>query len=275
MSKDEYKAYSLIAIPCYNQLQFTKQVISTIKLRPDQLLLLINNGSTDGTHDYLLSLIKNSRIAVLEFSKNIGVANAWNQALTCAFEHLKCENCIILNNDILLKPNTIERMEADLKSEVNVLTTAKDVSSQCANEDDFFSRENNPENIYQETPDFSCFGVNKKCFDKIGYFDDQIYPAYFEDNDYHRRILLAGLKAQKNNNNEYWHYGSRTLQSDPLVKDWLHYCYTLNRQYYAKKWGGDVDDEKYTIPFNGAEFRRDDLLTFEQYKEQVKGIKNP
>jgi GT2 family glycosyltransferase len=42
---------------------------------------------------------------------------------------------------------------------------------------------------------FSCYGIRDSLIEKVGYFDEDISPgyAYFEDNDYMRRLHLAGI----------------------------------------------------------------------------------
>ena len=45
---------------------------------------------------------------------------------------------------------------------------------------------------------FTNFILTNKIFDKVGLFDENIYPAYFEDNDYWKRILLSSEKFSEN-----------------------------------------------------------------------------
>lgn len=274
MQNDKSTIKTLIVIPCFNQLQYTKWTLDSIKLEPDQALFLINNGSHDETREYLMEYAKNDGVFFLDLEKNVGCARSWNMGIQMAFENLNCENCLILNNDILLKKNTIPMMIADLKRDGVALISGINISGKCSTEEEFFGLPEGEGGAYSEDPDFSCFGINKKSYLDVGLFDPQIYPAYFEDNDYHRRIMLVGLKAQKNKCNSYWHYGSRCLKGDPLVTDWLQYCFLLNQNYYHKKWGGFPGEETYTIPFNGEQYERTDYFDFDRYKKEIRGFES-
>jgi hypothetical protein len=35
---------------------------------------------------------------------------------------------------------------------------------------------------------WSIFAINRACVDNVGFFDENFFPAYFEDNDYHYRL---------------------------------------------------------------------------------------
>jgi GT2 family glycosyltransferase len=102
-----------------------------------------------------------------------------------------------------------------------------------------------------EHPDFSAFMISKETYETIGQFDDGFFPAYFEDNDYHYRINLAGMKAITYPMAIYYHYGSRTQteakQGVPVVSNTL---FEINRERYVRKWGGLPGQEKFKTPFN-------------------------
>ena len=72
-----------IIIPVFNQVDFTKQVIDSIEdniqLSDSYELLIIDNGSSDRTHEYLKIRSKfNKNIKVINLKKNIYVNPAWN-----------------------------------------------------------------------------------------------------------------------------------------------------------------------------------------------------
>ena len=47
-----------------------------------------------------------------------------------------------------------------------------------------------------ETP-YCLFGVTRATLLRVGLFDENIFPAYFEDNDYDNRAALLGLHAHR------------------------------------------------------------------------------
>ena len=159
----------------------------------------------------------------------------------------------MLNNDTLTTPQTLDKLVSDLNRPDVVLASAKDASPYFADEKAFLETKTAPDDDFHETPDFSCFGINKEGYDSIGGLDTNFYPAYFEDNDYHRRIKIAKKIAECNYANFYYHFGSRTKTLNPEFHAYIESQYLKNQTYYKKKWGGEPGNEQFLIPFNGVE----------------------
>lgn len=101
-----------------------------------------------------------------------------------------------------------------------------------------------------EHPCFSGFMINRACWDRVGEFDEGFDPAYFEDNDYHHRINLAGMKAIVYPPAMFYHFGSKT-QTEGLPPDpGRHRRFEANRAYFVEKWGGQPGMETYKRPFD-------------------------
>ncbi|MFO0767975.1 MAG: glycosyltransferase [Nitrospiraceae bacterium] len=100
-----------LVIALYNQLGHTRQCIDSIKRHSpaDVELILVDNGSTDGTADYLRTV---DATTILN-PTNLGCAKAWNQ------ESWQAGLVVgILNNDILVTPGWLVPVLAfmDMKS---------------------------------------------------------------------------------------------------------------------------------------------------------------
>lgn len=75
--------------------------------------------------------------------------------------------------------------------------------------------------------EWSAIGITRRLVNKIGYFDENIYPAYYEDDDYGIRIHHAGMHAVKFNNTPRLHgsidgskdYESGIFQNLYVTKD--------------------------------------------------------
>jgi GT2 family glycosyltransferase len=239
-----------IICPVLNCLEFTREMISTIYTKYPYKLLLIDNGSTDGTREFFTKLKEVENIDVTLFKENIGVGPAWNYGIQRAIRKYDSRYFFIPNNDILLHPDTIDTLLETVKDENIALATATDISGKVNTALDVLSLPMPSHEELTEAPEFSCFMLKKETIEKIGYFDEKFFPAYFEDNDYHYRIRLAGLNASKTNRAIYFHYGSRTIKDNGQIRDTANYGYTINREYYKEKWGGIPGEEKYKIPFN-------------------------
>lgn len=103
-------------------------------------------------------------------------------------------------------------------------------------------------------PDYSCFAITRKYLDVVGWFDEMFDPAFFEDNDSHYRIRLAGYEAAQWA--PYFHHRGSTIKHDSERREFIiGKAFENCRKYYAQKWGGDPGHERFTKPFNiGAGF---------------------
>jgi GT2 family glycosyltransferase len=91
------------------------------------------------------------------------------------------------------------------------------------------------------------FILPNEMFKAVGPFDTNFYPAYFEDNDYSRRIQLKGFEiVEREEMRPTLYRNSMTIARDPA----LNQNFDKNRHYYIYKWGGEPNKELYETPFN-------------------------
>lgn len=239
-----------IICPVVNCLEYTKQFIESIKTKLKYKIIIIDNASTDGTTGYLISISKKYPIRVIKSSYNMGVSAAWNLGIRTAIEEYHSNYFLIPNNDIILYSKTIDTLINTIQKKDVVLATSFNI-----NTGDGLPRNVDDTNTLikekiTEEPDFSCFMIKKETIEKIGYFDERYYPAYFEDNDYHYRIKVAGLKAVKTTNSVYFHFGSMTIKNNETTRALSNNFYLNNKEYYKNKWGGYPGQEKNKYPAN-------------------------
>jgi len=238
-----------IIIPALNCFKYTKELLKTIKTRYKYQLILIDNGSTDGTPIFFHALKHFDYVSVFTFEKNVGVAAAWNFGIKQAIEKFNSQYFLILNTDVLLHPDAIDVLVDGLRGLKLDLVSGTDVSGSVSFADDVLDLPLPGLGENPETPEFSCFMLKKATIDKVGYFDEKFFPAYFEDNDYHYRMKLAGLKAVRHSRALYYHWGSRTIQDNDKIREQSNLGYMANQDYYIRKWGGKPGAEKFKIPF--------------------------
>jgi len=156
--------------------------------------------------------------------KNIGVAASWNKIIKRAFDELGADYVLLLNDDVVLG-----------KSLNLIIDTIKSRSYPTILTSHFH---------------WSVFLLSKDCYETIGLFDEIFYPAYYEDNDYARRISLKPEIAKR------W---GQDIRLDPVIKrnsmtikkdPQINKNFSLNQEKYIKKWGGMPDKEKYKTPYN-------------------------
>jgi GT2 family glycosyltransferase len=90
-----------VVIPCFNQLEFTRQCLAALvrHTRPPWELVVVDNGSTDGTADYLRGVrdAASVHVEVITNPDNRGFPAAANQGLRAA----RGDHLVLLNNDVV------------------------------------------------------------------------------------------------------------------------------------------------------------------------------
>ena len=101
-------------IPLYNGLVLTQAMLASLRATvPADLMheiIFVDDGSTDGTRDWLASLPSPCRFLLNE--KNLGFAGTCNRGAAAA----QGELIFLLNNDLVLLPGWLEPMQAALHS---------------------------------------------------------------------------------------------------------------------------------------------------------------
>lgn len=111
-----------ICVPCWNQVQYTQWFVESVERNSgdhDVHFILLDNGSKDGTREYLRSVKNATRIFL---PKNVGVNPAWNYLLREAQEPRlwrddfaqEADVICLANNDILAGPEWLDRVCREL-----------------------------------------------------------------------------------------------------------------------------------------------------------------
>jgi len=117
-----------IVIPNYNGKKFLKKCLDSIKdavsskhqipnskqipnpniqnLKHSLEIIIVDNNSTDGSIEFIKSLINNSLIKLIKNKKNLGFAKAVNQGILAA----QNDYVVVMNNDLKIKENWFEIM---------------------------------------------------------------------------------------------------------------------------------------------------------------------
>ena len=124
---------------------------------------------------------------------------------------------------------------------------------------------------------FSAFVITPLALEAVGFFDENIYPAYLEDCDYHHRIRLAGIQCENIPDLGLIHgemvngkmEGSRAINANPIYSRENGRTHQGNFDYYRAKWGGINGEETYMFPFNDIAYSLDYwVFDFARYKQQ-------
>lgn len=219
-------------------------------------VLVINNGSSDANRTRLELLAERvANLSVWSHDPPLpSLAATWNLALEFVWE---CggEHALVVNNDVRLHPATYgallmnrERADALFVSGVGVDDATWE---RWSAKGDTFSDETAsgiPAN-QRGGPDFSCFLITRECHERYR-FDEALVPAYGEDIDTHRRMMLAGDGDRIFGINlPFLHIGggSRTINQSKAHWDRFERQAAIGRQHYIKSWGGSPNEERYAV----------------------------
>lgn len=217
-----------IGIPTVNRYDLLKPTLEEYYNDfPNTEILVIDNGHQDINHKGITLYIQ---------TVNIGVAASWNLICNEFFLQRKYDYALLLNDDIGLGRK--ERELLQYTESINHLR--QDIPHQ---KDDI--------GIIVSEKQWSVILIPKETFFKVGFFDDQFFPAYFEDNDYAYRMKLKGLKVHTTPYlNPAYYQQSMSMQKDQELAN----GFMKNRQRYIDKWGGLPGEEKFTQPFEYGNF---------------------
>lgn len=200
-----------VGIPTVTRYDLLQKSIARLALgtrRPDRIILIDNGGQFENSFDSRIP------IEIVRPAYNLGVAASWNEI------HRRADgDVVILNDDVFVGPQTLERMWSTAGLMVSPI----------------FRRE------------FSCFLHRRELWERIGPFDEGIWPAYHEDADYAWRMKLQGISCEIIPSDGVDHVIGATGQTyEPSIR---FVPFVLNR--YAHKWGGPYQSEVFNEPWNG------------------------
>jgi GT2 family glycosyltransferase len=173
--------YSII-IPTYNHcVDLLKPCIDSIKKTTDLSsteIIVVANGCTDGTKEYMESLGKPFKL--LYYEEKLGFTKAINEGI----KQSKGEYLIFLNNDTVLNYHPVgwlNILEEPFKKYEKVgMTGPLLCNTNKEGLNDFLM--------------FFCVMTNRKIIDEIGILDEMYSPGGLEDADFCLRLSLAGYK---------------------------------------------------------------------------------
>ncbi len=96
----------IISFITYNCLKYTKLCLKSIKCSFPHEILVIDNGSTDGTVEWL----KTQQVTLIENGQNLGVPYASNTIYDYAWKDDPDNLLIVVSNDNVLLPNAIDNL---------------------------------------------------------------------------------------------------------------------------------------------------------------------
>lgn len=225
-----------MATVAYNAL--TEEVVQSALASKHEVELTIFTHSQDERIAELVGKLEGGQVSIKDYRSNRGVSKTWNEAIVNGED---ADVTIIFNDDIIFSAGDVDTMaDASVRNPDSFIIT-------CAGWHE----------VHQarlELHGLSCFAMQKATTNIVGYFDQNFWPAYFEDNDLWRRCSLAGMTHTNCANTNVTHKGSYAIRNDPKLQRQNHRTFRQNERYYFRKWGGSPREEVFETPFNSPEF---------------------
>ncbi|MDF2567250.1 MAG: hypothetical protein K0R90_706 [Oscillospiraceae bacterium] len=214
-----------IVVLAYNNLDYTSQCIESIYRYTSHIdfeLITVNNGSTDGTAEYLNSLSHSKKIS---FPKNIGVCKAINHGFRIA----EGKYTMNVSNDIVVTKNWLDNlliaMETDPKIGMIVPICNASCNYQQINppgksmeEIQAFAEKYNVSNPnrWEERLKLSTYaGIYRTKIQKaLGGFDEDFNPGCYDDDAICFSIRRMGYKVILAKDTFVHHYGACSFNEE-------------------------------------------------------------
>jgi len=250
-----------VVIPIYvktdDHYQYTEKCVKSVTSRNDFVVYLVPTVCEEAN---IKKLSKLNKCVVISIGENC-VARAWNLGIYRALSDL-CDYVLVINSDTECYKNTVDDLVLFAENYKNaVMWSAYMDDGHNFIFDKYGFQVVNHETVWHN---YSFFMVNRRLFDIVGTFDENIKPAYGEDLDMQYRIELASdfyhdlsIRHICTRNSHYKHLGSATIRysnnRDNAFNELSQYAVVNGRtsyDYICDKWGGERGRMTFLHPFN-------------------------
>lgn len=196
-----------VVIPNYNGIRYLQDCLGSLReqSRQDFRVILIDNGSEDGSADYVESHYP--EVEVRRFDKNLGFCAAVNEGIRLS----ETPYVVLLNNDTVCETTFIEELIEAIDQDEKCFSCASrmvrmDNPDLMDNGGDYYCAlgwayafgKGKPAAKYERAREIfsACAGAaiyRRAVFEEIGLFDE-VHFAYLEDVDVAYRAKIAGYR---------------------------------------------------------------------------------
>jgi GT2 family glycosyltransferase len=200
--------------------------------RPPYELIVIDNGSTDGSAEILEQSAGDSRL--LRLPSNCGFAGGYN----CGIRAANSDNdVLLLNSDAFVTRGWLTRLSACMSQRGAGLVGP--CTNNCKGKQRHALRMHGlvrPWFRRTEQVDylsFFCVLINRRVIREVGLLDERFTYGMFEDDDYCRRARAAGFRLFIDGYSWVWHEANSTFAANRLD---VGEVFEANRLQFDSKW---------------------------------------
>lgn len=246
-----------IVVLTWNALDHTVRCLTALRELTDHpawRLIVVDNGSTDGTVEWVRGL---SEVNVIANANNQGFTRGCNMAIAATSAD---EDVVLMNNDVLVDDpawltvlqdvayadNDTGVVGARLREDrgrlghagAYMLPVTMRGHQQGGLELDLNQYVRNRP---VESVSFALTYIRRTCIDRVGVLDEA-YFAYYEDSDYCMRARQAGFRVMFAGGATSTHVGNATTSANG-VDFWS--VFNRSAKTFRKKWGPWLEDGRY------------------------------
>jgi GT2 family glycosyltransferase/glycosyltransferase involved in cell wall biosynthesis len=243
-----------VIVLTYNNLDFSRNCLFSIEHYsdyPNLEVIVVDNASSDGSPDWLREWAEEPsraghRRKLILNDANLGFAAGNNVGLREATG----EYLVLLNNDTYVTRGWARSLCAHLRRDP-ALGIVGPVTNNIGNEakldlayDDIvqmhhvageYTRAHPGGEIALRTAAFFCVAMPRHVFERVGELDEAFGVGFFEDDDYCRRVELAGWRVACAEDVFVHHHLSASF--DQLKAEAKKKLFDANKAIYEAKWG--------------------------------------
>lgn len=241
------KYQASIVVLAYNNLSYVRNCVESILKNTEGIhyeLILVDNGSTDGTKAYFDS-IQGAKVIHLEH--NLHVVKGFNIGLMAAEGKYSAAVC----NDFIFPKNWLSNLLICMESDPNIGYASPGATS-ISNHQQISIPFTSIEQFQKDAEQFNVSDPRKwqervvllpnvlccptALLNQIGYYDTRFYRGEFSDDDLSFRIRRAGYKLIYCADTVTHHYGSLTTVTDHQTNSLQEGKDTFFKKYGLDAW---------------------------------------
>lgn len=239
-----------VVVVTYDGLDWTRACLASLldgETWPRLEVIVVDNGSTDGTPDYLRELMAGDRrVRVLFNETNRGFPAANNQGLRAAAGEI----LVLLNNDTVVPPGLLGRLVYPLRAdpEIGLICPTTNFSGNESKVDPGYTdladlpryaseraRAYAGEAFDIPVAAMYCVALRRDVLETVGLLDEAFGIGLFEDDDYSSRVRDAGYRVVCGESAYVHHEGQASFSQ--LPQEEFGRLWKESQAHYETKWG--------------------------------------
>jgi GT2 family glycosyltransferase len=193
----------VVVVPVLNRHDLLDRLLSSIDY-PVENVLVIDNGK-DAEWEYWNKNPNIENLHHLQMPSNLGVPSSWNLGIK-SLPH--ANYWLIVNNDAWFPEGSLKMFDDNSRRDRILLSAAM--------------------------PPWCAFSIGAGIVERVGLFDEGIYPAYYEDDEYKRRLAHHNIPVHQSDI-PVNHDNSSTLGSSDKFRSRNGETFLANMNYYQDK----------------------------------------